>query len=99
MATKRSRKRSATIYKCNLRQCYPFSAVGPGGGQAVSKLHDLVCKHGEDARRRAGEYGRVSQGRRGSMVLDVVTSRQRLYQQRVLPLVRQWEADNEQHSL
>jgi hypothetical protein len=33
------------------------------------------------------------------MVLDVVTSRQRNYRQRVLPLVHRWEADNEYHSL
>ena len=33
------------------------------------------------------------------MLLDVVTSRQRSYVKRVLPLVAQWEADNDGHSL
>ena len=33
------------------------------------------------------------------MLLDVVLSRQRRYQERVLPLVARWEADSEAHSL
>jgi hypothetical protein len=33
------------------------------------------------------------------MVLDVVMSRQRRYQERVLPLVARWERDSEAHSL
>jgi hypothetical protein len=33
------------------------------------------------------------------MVLDVVLSRQRRYQERVLPLIARWEADSEAHSL
>jgi hypothetical protein len=33
------------------------------------------------------------------MLLDVVLSRQRRYQERVLPLVAKWEADSEAHSL
>jgi hypothetical protein len=33
------------------------------------------------------------------MILDVVLSRQRRYQERVLPLVARWEADNEAYSL
>jgi hypothetical protein len=66
---------------------------------AASKLRDLVARHGDEARRRAEDYGRFYQGRRGSMVLDVVTSRQRRYQNRVLPLVAQWDADNDEHSL
>jgi hypothetical protein len=33
------------------------------------------------------------------MVLDVVTSRQRRYQNRVLLLVAHWEADNDEHSM
>jgi hypothetical protein len=68
-------------------------------GSAVGKLHDLLAQHGEEARRRAQGYGRFYQGRRGSMVLDVVTSRQRRYQGRVLRLVAQWEAGNDEHSL
>lgn len=66
---------------------------------AVSKLRDLVARHGDEARRRAEDYGHFYQDRRGSMVLDVVISRQRRYQSRVLPLVARWEADNDEHSL
>ena len=66
---------------------------------AVSKLRDLLAQHGDEACRRADNYGQIYQGRRGSMVLDVVTSRQRRYQNRVLPLVSQWEDDNDEHSL
>lgn len=33
------------------------------------------------------------------MVVDVVLSRQRLYQDRVLPVVARWEADSKAHSL
>jgi hypothetical protein len=50
----------------------------------------LVAEHGDEARRRAQQYSGFYQGRRGSMVLDVVTSRQRRYQNRVLPLVARW---------
>jgi hypothetical protein len=66
---------------------------------AVSKLRDLLAQHGDEAYQRADDYGQTYQGRRGSMVLDVVTSRQRRYQNRVLPLVSRWEADNDEHSL
>jgi hypothetical protein len=66
---------------------------------AISKLRDLVAQHGDDALRRAEEYGGVYQGRRGSMVVDVVTSRRRHYQSRVRPVVARWEADNDEHSL
>ena len=71
----------------------------PEWESAVSKLRDLLAQHGDEARQRAGDYGQIYQGRRGSMVLDVVTSRQRRYQSRVLPLVSRWEADNGEHSL
>lgn len=71
----------------------------PEWGPAVSKLRDLVTRYGGEARRRAEEYGHFYQDRRGSMVLDVVISRQRRYQSRVMPLVARWEADNNEHSL
>ena len=71
----------------------------PEWERAVARLRDLVAQQGHDARRHAAGYGRVYQGRRGSMVLDVVTSRRRRYQTRVLPLVARWEADNDEHSL
>jgi hypothetical protein len=71
----------------------------PEWEQAVRELRNLLAEHGDEARRRAEQYSGFYQGRRGSMVLDVVTSRQRRYQNRVLPLVARWEADNDEHSL
>jgi hypothetical protein len=71
----------------------------PGWGPAVQQLRSLISRHGDQARRKAEAYARFYAGRRGSMVLDVVLSRQRLYQERVLPLVAKWETDNEAHSV
>ena len=65
----------------------------PEWGSAVHQLRALVARHGEEARCRAEGYARFYKGRRGSMVLDVVLSRQRRYHQRVLPLVERWEDD------
>ncbi len=71
----------------------------PEWGQAVQQLRALISQHGDEARRRAEAYGRFYAGRRGSMVVDVVLSRQRRYQERVLPLVARWESDSEAHSM
>jgi hypothetical protein len=68
-------------------------------GPAVHQLRSLISRHGDEARRRAEAYSRFYAGRRGSMVLDVVLSRQRRYQERVLPLVEKWERDSEAYSL
>lgn len=65
----------------------------------MKALCDLLDQHGDQARSRAQEYGSAYQGRRGSMVLDVVMSRRRRYGQRVLPGVARWESDNGEHSL
>jgi hypothetical protein len=66
---------------------------------AVQQLLSLISRHGEEARTRAEAYASFYAGRRGSMVVDVVLSRQRLYQDRVLPVVARWEADSEADSL
>jgi hypothetical protein len=71
----------------------------PEWGSAVRELRALISSHGDEAHRRAEAYGRFYAHRRGSMLLDVVLSRQRRYQQRVLPLVARWETDSEAHSL
>jgi hypothetical protein len=65
----------------------------------VNLLQGLLDQHGERARVQAESYARFYEARRGSMVLDVVLSRQRRYQQRVLPLIARWEKDNSEHSL
>jgi len=51
----------------------------PEWAPAVDNLHDLLSKHGDAALLRVEDYGRLYQGRRGSMLVDVVTSRQRRY--------------------
>lgn len=66
---------------------------------AIGQLRSLISKHGDEARRRAEAYSHFYDGRRGSMILDVVLSRQRRYRERVLPLVTRWELDSEEHSL
>lgn len=66
---------------------------------AIQQLLSLISRHGDEARTRAEAYASFYAGRRGSMVVDVVLSRQRLYQDRVLPVVARWEADSEAHSL
>src|ERR1022692_2027171 len=71
----------------------------PEWGPAVQQLRSLISRHGDEALRRAEAYARFYAGRRGSMVLDVVLSRQRRYQERVLPLVERWERDSDAHSL
>lgn len=71
----------------------------PEWSAAVEALRDLLDQHGERARVLAEHYARFYEARRGSMVLDVVLSRRRRYEQRVLPLIARWEADNSEHSL
>jgi hypothetical protein len=62
-------------------------------------LRELAARHDDEARHHAAGYGRTYEGRRGSMVIDVVVSRQRKYLTRVLPLIDRWQADNDEHSL
>jgi hypothetical protein len=57
----------------------------------VGKLKTLAEHRGANAH-AAEQYAAVYAGRRGSMVVDVVSSRQRRYDSRVLPLVHRWEA-------
>lgn len=71
----------------------------PGWAKAVAELSQLAAHRGEQARDHARGYGRVYAGRRGSMLVDVVASRQRRYAQRVLPTVERWEASTSDHSL
>jgi hypothetical protein len=52
-----------------------------------------VEEDGNVAIRAASEYGQVYRERRGAMVFDVVVSRQRRYDSRVLRAVEKWEAN------
>lgn len=64
----------------------------PGWSEAVAQLKALASTHGDAARAAAATYGAVYVGRRGAMVVDVVASRQRKYEARVVPLVARWSA-------
>lgn len=53
----------------------------------MTLLRGLLDLHGAEAHQRAANYGERYQGQRAAMVFDVVASRQRRYQARVLPMV------------
>ena len=53
---------------------------------AMARLDRLVDRHGAEASREAAGYAARYQGQRASMVFDVVASRQRRYEARVLPM-------------
>lgn len=61
-----------------------------GWSTAVESLRAVHATHGAEAKKRAAQYGRVYVGRRAAMVFDVVASRQRRYEQRVVPLVERF---------
>jgi hypothetical protein len=63
----------------------------PQWAEAMNVLAQRLGDSGPELTEKAGGYGRVYQGRRAAMVVDVVTSRQRRYHQRVLPMVAEFE--------
>jgi hypothetical protein len=71
----------------------------PGWALATDRLASLWETHGLEAESRAARYGGVYAGARGSMLLDVVASRQRPYQTRVLRLVEKWNSEFDRRSL
>ncbi|MFD8494910.1 hypothetical protein [Amycolatopsis sp. NPDC059657] len=66
---------------------------------AVGRLQNLADEFGNEARTAAHKYAAEYAKRRGSMVIDVVASRQRRYVERVLPMVKRWEADHQPATL
>lgn len=70
-----------------------------GWADAVRNLSELVATHGARARTAAADYADFYTGRRGAMVFDVVASRQRQYEGRVLPMVQRWEQGAEAPTL
>lgn len=60
-------------------------ATGMGNMRAV------LDQHGSEAEERAKDYANVYAGRRAAMVFDVVASRQRRYNPRVLRMVKHYE--------
>ena len=80
--------------------CYPWEMTEglhvvlthrPDWDQGVKELRLLWDRNGVSATERANHYGGAYSGRRGSMVFDVVASRQRKYNPRVLTMVAAWE--------
>lgn len=71
----------------------------PEWRDAVGMLKALAEERGASARAAALHYSLVYAGRRGSMVVDAVASRQRRYKSRVLPLVKQWEFEHPEPTL
>lgn len=60
---------------------------------AVEHLRNDLRGRREEVVELATRTARAYEGRRGAMVFDVVYSRQRDYQRRVLPAVARWESD------
>jgi hypothetical protein len=71
----------------------------PGWTEATERVTALWQSHGSEAVRSAAAYGDVYADARGSMLLDVVASRQRSYEKRVLPLVEKWNSEPARRSL
>jgi hypothetical protein len=71
----------------------------PEWPRAVDQLRTLADERGVQARTDARGYGQRYAEQRGAMVVDVVTSRQRRYIQRVLPLVERWTHDHQPPTL
>lgn len=63
----------------------------PGWPDAIGAVRRLADEHGAEARERAQDYSLVYEGRRSSMVFDVVASRQRRYETRVQRMVERFE--------
>ena len=59
----------------------------PQWEHAMTRLGILMERHGDEARGQAAGYVARYQGRRAAMVFDVVASRQRRYEARVLRMV------------
>ncbi len=67
-----------------------FAAI-PGWAHALDLLRADLAVHGDRATQDAHALGTFFQGRRGAMVVEVVASRQRRYDTRVLAIVKEFE--------
>ncbi|CAB4558258.1 MAG: hypothetical protein ACK5CE_20940 [Actinomycetes bacterium] len=56
----------------------------PGWNEALARLQDLLQSHGDRAKVNAMGFGIVYRDRRAAMVVDVIGSRQRRYESRVI---------------
>ncbi len=79
-------------YPCEMRgDVHVVLARRPDWDEGAGRLRLLWERNGAVATERANQYGNAYSGRRGSMVFDVVASRQRKYDPRVLSMVAAWE--------
>lgn len=65
----------------------------------MSRLRQLMETNGAAAREAAGGYAATYSGRRAAMVVDVVASRQRRYETRVMKMVASFEERGEVQTL
>jgi hypothetical protein len=70
-----------------------------GWDLALTNLEKLIATKGPEAHVEAEKYASRYQGRRAAMVFDIVASRQRRYQSRVLPMVAKFETSEAAASL
>jgi hypothetical protein len=70
-----------------------------GWPDALGRLHHLHTEHGSDATTSAARYAGIYRGRRAAMVFDVVASRQRKYEEVVLPWVNVFNTEPASESL
>ncbi|MDP7724173.1 hypothetical protein [Mycobacterium sp. TY814] len=82
-----------------MNQALELLREDPAWGPAVVRLKTLKESRGARAEAAAADYVGVYAGRRGAMIVDVVASRQRRYEKRVRPLVAEWLAANDEHSI
>jgi hypothetical protein len=71
----------------------PFELIRHRAGftRAIARLTAQLGQRRQDVVDAAQGYGRVYEGRRASMVVDVIASRQRRYETRVLRMVAEFE--------
>ncbi len=70
-----------------------------GWEQAMLALQELFQTRGAEAKEEAKKISKRYEGARALSVVDVVASRQRRYESRVLPMVEKYRNSREDHSL
>ncbi len=70
-----------------------------GWAQAMGALQEIFQEDGMEAEKRAADLATRYEGARALAVIDVVASRQRLYQTRVLPMVDAYRGSRDDHGL
>src|SRR5436190_2198402 len=71
----------------------------PGWPEATTRLHAAWTAGRRAAQEQASEYSRKYQAQRGSMIVDVVASRQRTYDTRVQRIIEAWHSSTADQSV